>query len=209
MKYFFEDKIKNIPICVELVEKYPLIKNELLNYIDTPEAFYQPKKTDDKSILENNIWKDSENFQTYWKSTPFSIYNGDYIDMYCSKEVQDIAYLYKDRARKACPVLNSIVKDLEQEGILANSFISRILPGTIIPPHYGRTDKWLRVHLGIICDPECKITIGSESKAWEEGKLLSFIDGPPMEHSVRHNGVIERVIFSIDLSREYVRKMIN
>ena len=170
-----------------------------------PNAFYQYDETH-KTILKDTAWKDG--IRTDWVSTAFSVYEGEYIDLHCTEEVKAAAYEYKDRARKVCPTIDSLIGDLEKEGKLANSFVSRIIPGTIIEPHVGRTDKWLRIHLGILCDPDCKITVGSESQAWEEGKLLAFIDGPPVPHSVHHNGTKDRVIFSIDLRREYVRSFL-
>jgi aspartyl/asparaginyl beta-hydroxylase (cupin superfamily) len=62
----------------------------------------------------------------------------------------------------------------------------------------------MRIHMGLICDPECKITVDAETKTWTEGKILAFKDGGPYYHSVVHNGTKDRYIFSFDLSLEYL-----
>jgi aspartyl/asparaginyl beta-hydroxylase (cupin superfamily) len=62
----------------------------------------------------------------------------------------------------------------------------------------------MRIHLGLVCDPECKITVGDETMTWEEGKILAFKDGGPHYHQVKHNGNKDRYILSIDLKLDYL-----
>jgi aspartyl/asparaginyl beta-hydroxylase (cupin superfamily) len=84
-----------------------------------------------------------------------------------------------------------------------------LIPGSIINPHHGWTDDFLRIHLGLICDPECKITVGDETKTWEEGKILAFKDGGPFLHSVEHKGTTERIILSVDVKLSYLSQYVN
>jgi beta-hydroxylase len=201
MKYFFEDKIKNLPICIDLIDNFDSIKTEILNFIKNPNSlndYPQYKVGGGKWIYEN-----------YWKAAPLSRFEGEHIELNADEEMNKKVEYLINLGRKSCPTIISVINKMEQEGNLANCFISRLIPGSIINPHVGWSDKWLRVHLGIVTDPECKITIGNETQAWEDKKLLAFIDGPPNPHSVRHDGSKERVILSVDLKREFLRKALN
>jgi aspartyl/asparaginyl beta-hydroxylase (cupin superfamily) len=200
MKYFFEDQIKNMKICVDLVNNYEQIKKEILAFIAQPNAlndYPQYKVENNKNIYEN-----------YWKAAPLSVFKEEHVELNGDEQLQARLKVLIEYARKQCPTITSIIKDLEEQGNLANSFISRLIPGSIINPHVGWSENWLRVHLGIVTDPNCKITVGNETRAWEDGKLLAFIDGPPVPHSVRHDGTKERIILSVDLKREYVRNIL-
>jgi beta-hydroxylase len=93
---------------------------------------------------------------------------------------------------------------MEAQGHLRNAFISRLLPGSNIHPHRGWTAEFLRIHLGLVCDPDCQITLDQVSKTWKAGQLLSFLDGGPFLHSVSHRGKHERIVMSVDLRVSYV-----
>jgi aspartyl/asparaginyl beta-hydroxylase (cupin superfamily) len=82
------------------------------------------------------------------------------------------------------------------------------LPGSYIKPHHGWSFTYLRIQLGLRCDPGCRITVGNETQAWIEGKLVAFKDGGKYPHSVIHNGKSERIILSIDLRLIYLKKFI-
>jgi aspartyl/asparaginyl beta-hydroxylase (cupin superfamily) len=97
---------------------------------------------------------------------------------------------------------------LEEAGHLRNGFVSRLRPGSVIHPHRGWTNQYLRIHMGLLCDPACRLTVGTETHAWRPGQLLAFKDGGPYLHSVRHDGSRDRVVVSFDLRLSYVAPFI-
>jgi aspartyl/asparaginyl beta-hydroxylase (cupin superfamily) len=198
MKYFFEDKIKNLPICIDLVSNYPKIKEEIVNFCNIENSLvdYPNYKIDGYDAIYHN----------YWKAAPISIFKNEHTELMGTPEAINYLNSLIANTQKHCPLTYSIIKNAEQKGYLANAFISRLLPGTVINPHVGWSGKYMRTHLGIVCDPMCTITIEDETRSWEEGKLLAFDDGPPYPHSVKHEGTKERIVLSVDLSVEYLVK---
>jgi aspartyl/asparaginyl beta-hydroxylase (cupin superfamily) len=67
----------------------------------------------------------------------------------------------------------------------------------------------MRVHLGLVCDPLCEITVGPDKRTWKEGELLAFKDGGAYPHSVTHNGTHDRLILIFDLTLDYLRSVID
>jgi hypothetical protein len=74
-------------------------------------------------------------------------------------------------------------------------------------PHWGITNAQLKFHLGLVVPqqeqssgarPCATLTVGRESRAWEEGKVLFFDDS--YVHSVRHDCNEERVVFQLVIS---------
>ena len=190
-----------MPICKSLVENHEQIKKEVLHFCKDPMSLVDYPNypiPEYKSIYEN-----------YWKAAPVSVFRDEYIELNGSPEFRAHLKALTENTRSKCPTLVDCIKEMEFGGHLANSFISRLLPGTVINPHFGWSNNWLRLHLGIVCDPECKITVGNESRTWEEGKLLAFYDGGNYPHSVRHDGTKERIIVSVDLNIKYIRDNYN
>jgi aspartyl/asparaginyl beta-hydroxylase (cupin superfamily) len=67
----------------------------------------------------------------------------------------------------------------------------------------------MRIHLGLVCDPECVITVGDQSRVWREGEIIAFKDGGPYLHSVAHNGTADRWVLVFDLTLDYLRSVAN
>ena len=198
--YFWEDHITDVPIYKNLIENYLQIKEEILNYLKYKNSLFDyPKYIISGKALYDN----------YWKACPLSNFEGEFISNGAS-EIEKM-YINKiiDNAKKYCPTINSIILDLEKQSNLKNAFISRLIPGSVINPHHGWTDQFLRIHLGIVCDPNCKITVGNETKTWEEGKILAFKDGGPFLHSVEHRGTTERIILSVDVKLSYLGQYVD
>jgi hypothetical protein len=206
--YFWEDKLKDLQICKELVANYQQIKKEIIEFVSKPNSFhdyprYKLGRRNEYYLYDND-----------WKAVPLSNFNGEFISLYSNEEQKKQLNSIIQNAKQNCPTIDRIISPLEQEGVLSNSFISRLFPGTVIHPHTGWTNSYMRIHLGIICDPECKITVGyegtkTETKTWEEGKILAFRDAGPYPHSVKHNGTKERIILSIDILLSYLNDYIN
>jgi aspartyl/asparaginyl beta-hydroxylase (cupin superfamily) len=91
---------------------------------------------------------------------------------------------------------------------LRNVFVSRLIPNSTINPHRGWTPDYLRMHLCLVADPGCKMTVGDVTRTWEVGELMAFKDGGPYLHHVKHRGQHERIILSYDIDLNYVAQFI-
>lgn len=97
---------------------------------------------------------------------------------------------------------------LEKYPGVTSMAISRLGPNSIIKRHQGDTDAIYRCHIGLsIPDqlPNCGFQVNNETIAWEEGKLIAFIDAN--EHEAWNNTEKERLILMFDVIRpEYLKK---
>jgi len=188
-----QEQLEKVPVCFQILRDYPVIKQEILNLVSDIELPDYPQyQAFGKSIYENT-----------WKAIPLSIFRGEHIEL-AGKPYME----YVKDSRKRLPILDSIISPLEEADIMRNAFISKLCPGSIINPHYGWSQEFMRIHMGIVTDPECRITVGNITETWEEGKLLAFKDGGPYMHSVKHNGTKDRIVLSIDITLKYLRDYI-
>lgn len=91
---------------------------------------------------------------------------------------------------------------LETVPNLQTAWYSILAPGYHIPAHTGVTKGILRVHLGLIIPKDyekCKIRVGDQYRAWQEGKL--FILDDTYNHEVWNDTDEERVILLFDFDR--------
>lgn len=114
--------------------------------------------------------------------------------------------------RNCLPETVGIIEQYAERKEMMNAAISVISPGTIINPHRG-DPSFMRVHVGLQCDPECQITVGNdesgyESMTWEPGGVIAFKDGGQFFHSVIHNGTVDRWIFIFDIPLNYLRTLV-
>uniref|UniRef100_A0A673B1Z9 Aspartyl/asparaginyl beta-hydroxylase-like n=1 Tax=Sphaeramia orbicularis TaxID=375764 RepID=A0A673B1Z9_9TELE len=71
-------------------------------------------------------------------------------------------------------------------------------PGTHVWPHTGPTNCRLRMHLGLVIPKQgCRIRCTTETRQWEEGKVLIFDDS--FEHEVWQDADSYRLIFIVDV----------
>jgi aspartyl/asparaginyl beta-hydroxylase (cupin superfamily) len=72
-----------------------------------------------------------------------------------------------------------------------------------IKPHHGDTNAIFRCHLALIIPKEntqCGFTVKGDTKHWEEGKMLIFIDA--LYHEAYNNSEEDRYIFLFDVLRD-------
>ncbi len=89
---------------------------------------------------------------------------------------------------RRCPSTTAALETMplvESPGHAPEVFFSILRPGTAIPPHVGLANTKLAVHLALVIPPDCSITVGGETRIWEEGRVLVFDDS--FEHQA-HNG---------------------
>ena len=103
------------------------------------------------------------------------------------------------KARKRCP---ETAKALRAIPGMKTAFFSILQPGKRLPEHRGPYKGVLRLHLALrIPEPreKCGIRIGSETRHWDEGKVLVFDDCYPHEAWNETDGV--RVVLFVDIVR--------
>lgn len=202
--YFWDEYIKDIDLCRSLVDNHKVIQEEILQYLKLPDALFDYPMY----LIEGENNQAIPLYKNYWKAIPMTNFEGEFLSDRSSPDEKNFFKFLIERTKKLCPFTNSLVENLEKEGNLANCFISRLLPGSVINPHRGWTDEFMRIHLGLECDPECKITVGEETRTWECGKLLAFKDGGKYLHAVSHNGTQERIILSMDIRISYLQEFV-
>lgn len=191
---FWNDFLERIPFCVELQQGFAQILEELMHFVRGNKPFMEYPKY-------GNLYSNS------WEAFPLSIFEGEFIAMAKGQLGFDLD-TFVARARQNLPFISQILTPLESAGHLRNVFVSRLVPGSEIHPHRGWTPDFLRIHLGLVCDPQCTITVGTTTQTWTAGQLLAFKDGGPYLHSVSHKGQHERIVLSVDLRISYVQQFI-
>jgi hypothetical protein len=92
-------------------------------------------------------------------------------------------------------------------GLVTASF-NMLEPHSRIRPHFGETNAVYRVHLGVKVPaalPSCGFTVKGESRSWEEGGLLVFLDANV--HEAFNDTDERRYILLLDIMRpEYARQ---
>ena len=191
---FWDDALIRVPWALDVLNKASKIREEILLFIPQFRPFMPYPKY---ANLYNNTWD----------AFPLSIFQGEHIELSKEKLALNMAPLIAT-FRKQLPVTSSTIAPLEAQGHLRNVFASRLIPGSVINPHRGWTADYLRVHLCLVEDPGCRITVGSQTRTWVNDELLAFKDGGPYLHSVVHEGSQERIILSYDISLHYLAQFI-
>lgn len=172
---FWNQEVLAIPLCQSLVQSYQEILLELTELTIQHKPFM--------TFPEYGL------YSTGWEAFPLSLYEGEFSNQ-MNMDMKDLSR----EIRRHLPIMAELIEPLEQSGHLRNVFVSRLRPGAVIHPHRGWTPDFLRIHLGLMCDPGCRITVGEETHTWQPGHLLAFKDGGPYLHSVRHDGSRDRII---------------
>ncbi|HEX5038290.1 MAG TPA: aspartyl/asparaginyl beta-hydroxylase domain-containing protein [bacterium] len=77
-----------------------------------------------------------------------------------------------------------------------DALFSRHMPGTHLKAHCSVDGFRLRCHLGLKITEGAVMRVGSETRTWEEGKVLLFDDS--FEHEVWNRGTQPRTILIVD-----------
>lgn len=191
---FWDDFLEEIPFCISLQQNFTGILQELRNFVLTAQPFMDYPKY-------GNLYSNS------WEAFPLSVFEGEFVSLAKGQLGFDLD-AFVCRARSQLPVISALLAPLESQGHLRNVFVSRLLPGSEIHPHRGWTPDFLRIHMGLVCDPLCTMTVGPVTRTWHPGELLAFKDGGPYLHSVSHKGTKERIVLSVDLRMTYITQFI-
>jgi len=140
------------------------------------------------------------------EGTDFTPYLGDGVDddkgTMVSAGQWKVKYLYRNflRNEENCsefPITSEILDSLGTSILRGMICFSAIEPGTHILPHCGPSNMRLTCHLGIIGCQDVFVTVGGETRMYEDGKCIIFDDS--FLHEVRHKGTQKRVTLMLDL----------
>jgi aspartyl/asparaginyl beta-hydroxylase (cupin superfamily) len=111
-------------------------------------------------------------------------------------------YAYGMKAVANCRRCPETTKVLKKMPGMKTAFFSILAPGKHLPPHYGLYKGVLRLHLPLLV-PEpadmCGIRVGSDTRHWEEGRVMIFDDTFEHEAWNRTDGM--RVVLFVDIMR--------
>jgi aspartate beta-hydroxylase len=80
-----------------------------------------------------------------------------------------------------------------------NVLFSLLKPGTHIPAHNGFVNTRLIAHLPLIVPPGCRLRVGNETRAWQEGRTWLFDD--TIEHEAWNDSDQTRVVLLFEVWR--------
>lgn len=150
------------PFTQVLEDAYPRIREELMHVIS----------------------QQRESFQTYrgGHGGLHSGWNNFFFYLFNKKNEQNAAL---------CPYTMSVLDSIPRlEHTMA--MFAALNPHSGLPPHTGPFNGILRVHLPLIVPPGCELTVGGETRTWEEGKVTVFDDS--FVHSVHNHSDQVRVV---------------
>jgi hypothetical protein len=207
---FWDNFIGNEPLCKSLIENFSSIEKEALRLEKL--NFLYGKFPVSEIKLKNN---QSIKFYIITKTVRWSIAPlfGSRYDTHARRRASKLMLLNADIGaffiRLICPKTYGLLKDLFRQKIVLNAYFTKASPGVFIKPHIHPISDGvhrMNIHLGIFCDPNATVTVGEETRTWEEGKLLAFKNTGPYRHSVVHNGTEDRVILIVELDVKYLEK---
>lgn len=77
-------------------------------------------------------------------------------------------------------------------------FISRLAPGTVLPPHYGLSNIKLTAHLALqLPSSGCSITVGGVTREWNLDDFLLFDDS--FIHTAQNASELHRTVLIFDV----------
>lgn len=116
-------------------------------------------------------------------------------------------YLWKDGERieencARCPITAKAFDNIPFDHLPGKApmvLFSLLKPGAHIPPHNGLINTRLICHLPILVPGPAWLRVGSETRQWQEGKLLIFDDS--IEHEAMNEAEQTRVVLLFDIWR--------
>jgi len=103
---------------------------------------------------------------------------------------------------RRCPATIAALAALPIPRIAGRSpmaLFSRLRPGTHIQPHHGLLNTRLICHLPLIVPADCALRVGSETRAWQEGRLTIFDDS--IEHEAWNRSDTTRTVLLFEIWR--------
>ena len=116
-----------------------------------------------------------------WRVTLFRSLDGDRADV-------------RQRYPATAALLDGAGDELLHRG---DAMFSVLAPGALIPAHHDGCNYKLTLHLGLVVPDDCGITVGGESRHWQEGHCLAFDD--TFLHSAYNHSERPRICLLVDV----------
>lgn len=204
-KNYYDAEVLNVPAIQEILAEWPAIKSELFDLMDNwhPYMYYPsytlPSLEDDGE--HKSMWEKE------WKLFSITDFLWDGIENSPHSTLKDDTFNRKVKlVRRKCKTMAKVLKPYEDAGVVANGFVSRLIPGSRINPHQGWLHKVMRIHFCLKEDTQCLFFVNGEERTWREGEVFGFLDWE--RHWVEHNGTTDRIIMSLDFKFEYLKNYI-
>lgn len=224
---FWDDVICQLPVCKELEANWEKIRDEYLQYETTQHPYAAsgnrvtlpaPNVTLSHSRYDNEDLqaKNDEQYKLYsgsWDVAVAGTMPGNDPKQWANTKMVRKILKWKTKVdlethlkyvKQQFKTFNSIVEKYADKNQCSGAMFSIMHPGAVVNPHFG-SDEIMRCHLCLINDTGCTITVGDETRNWQEGKILAFKDGRPYEHSVKHIGKSRRLVLMFDFDIEYLK----
>ena len=202
---FWDNFLDKEPLCLSLVENYEVIKKEALRL----------EKICSYKIPGYGPFPNFKNVYVIDREVKWLIasFFGCRYDNHARRRASRLHLLIGDIGafftRLFCPQTYKLLKPLFDDKIVLNAYYTIASPDVYIKPHIHPQANGIHrmnIHLGLCCDPEATVTVGEETRTWEEGKLLAFKNSGPYRHSVFHAGHNDRVILIVEVDVAYLEK---
>ncbi|GIX37000.1 MAG: hypothetical protein KatS3mg127_0239 [Silanimonas sp.] len=162
---------------------YPAIRGELLACLEDAEAAgFSPYVDHAEGTHEAQVWAEV-NRSRRWSSLHFFRHGEP-----------------RPAAHARCPATSAMLAAVDLQripGYGPEAMFSVLQPGARIPPHYGSVNGRLIVHLPLVVPPDCGgLRVGTETRGWEEGRLLIFDDS--FQHEAWNHSDAVRTVLIFD-----------
>ena len=170
---------EEFPWAVDLEKNWTLYEKEILTLISNKENEFKPYFTS-KRDTGSGGWK-TISLMTWGIKVPGNL--------------------------NQCPQIKKLILS---NPVWLSASINLLEPHTTIAEHSGDTNAIFRCHIGIEIPaklPVCGFRVKDDSRSWEKGKALIFLDANP--HSAWNNSDSKRIIFLFDILRSEFSKKKN
>ena len=184
----------------ENISGYAMFINDFIKiYISKKNIGNLKNEIDEILKIENNI-------KINQQLSPFMLSIIDKSEKEITKEdIEKLKLIQK--VKEFCPITFDLIYKLRQDGIMTNCFVSCLKGDSYIKAHNDYLDKTtIRIHYCLITDKNCKLTVGKETREWQENDFLIFDANGQYKHGIDHSGTNDRVVMIFDLKKDYLRK---
>lgn len=194
------------------VSDHPLVHSIIENYNLIREDFY--------NLTKRFLHTKPNNTMTERQKTSNGkiLYQGKFqlvftriVDATCSKPELDAIYGPTEQSRRQAlenfkikqsltPILEKCIEPYLD--VVGSVGFNVIHPGAKLNMHYGMCNDYIRVHMGIDCDPGAIFFVEDlPPRSWEPGKVFAFSDGDAF-HGTEHHGESPRSILLLDIHKK-------
>jgi hypothetical protein len=203
--------ISNLDLVKKLSEHYNEIRNEYYRLAEFLQFKPNNFMTEKQQASNGKILYEGDFKLVFTRVVPESCSVPEYKSAFGDKD-GNINPASLDRAHQKYKKRQELTPTLEQclapyiDHIGTVGF-NLIYPGSKLNMHYGMCSDYIRIHMGIDCDPGAVFYVEDlPPRTWEPGKLFAFSDGDAF-HGTIHSGETPRSILLLDLHKDAFKEL--